>query len=55
MLEIETLSPLQTIAPGEFVEHYETWYLIKDSSPPKDSAEAAKWLESLAVTRPLLA
>jgi hypothetical protein len=39
MLEIETLGPLARIAPGEAVEHLETWQLFKDV--PADLSEAA--------------
>jgi hypothetical protein len=54
MLEIESLGPLQSLAHGEFVEHVETWYLIKDVNVPRDSSEAADWLTSIAECRPLL-
>lgn len=36
MLEMETLSPLQTLEPGESVEHLESWQLIGDVSYPGD-------------------
>lgn len=37
MLEMETLSPLQTLEPGESVEHVELWKLFSDVSYPGDS------------------
>jgi hypothetical protein len=29
-LEVESLGPLQRIAPGKSVEHVEQWWLLKD-------------------------
>ena len=55
MLEIESLGPLQTVEGGSYAEHYETWYLLENGTPPADTGEAAKWLEALARERPLLA
>lgn len=37
MLEMETLSPLHTLEPGESVEHIESWQLASDVSYPGDS------------------
>jgi len=37
MLEMETLSPLRTLEPGESVEHVESWRLFADVSYPGDS------------------
>lgn len=48
MLEIETLSPLRTLAPGESVSHRETWHLfgsISDEPHSLKEAALAKWLE----------
>lgn len=39
MLEIESLGPLQTIAPGSAIEHTERWRLVKDIS--SDTTDAA--------------
>lgn len=39
MLEVESLGPLQPIAPGGAVEHVEQWWLLKDiSSETSDAA-----------------
>lgn len=38
-LEVESLSPLQKIAPGKFIEHVERWRLLKGM--PNETAEAA--------------
>jgi hypothetical protein len=53
ILEVETMGPMQTVAPGEFAEHPETWYLLKDQAPPAEDEACASWLESLARDRPL--
>jgi len=34
MLEVETLSPLRKLQPGEAVEHTEKWYLLGDAPQP---------------------
>jgi hypothetical protein len=39
MLEMETLSPLRTLEPGESVEHIESWLLVADVSFPGDSED----------------
>jgi len=36
MLEMETLSPLHALEPGESVEHVESWQVIPDVSYPGD-------------------
>jgi hypothetical protein len=38
MIELETLGPVTTIAPGARVEHVETWHLFKDVKVPSDDA-----------------
>jgi hypothetical protein len=45
-IELETLSPLRQIAPGESVSHTETWHLFGDIVPPDGLDEAAleKWI-----------
>lgn len=47
MLEIETLSPLRTLAPGESVGHTETWRLFGSIPEPHSLKEdaLADWLE----------
>ncbi len=38
MLELETLSPLQKLQPGKYIEHKENWFLFTDiEKPNKDS------------------
>ncbi len=54
MLEVETLGPVESIPPGDYASHFETWYLVANQTPPDDDAEAGIWLKHLAVTRPLL-
>ncbi len=51
MLEIETLSPLRTLAPGESVAHTETWRLFGSIPEPHSLKEAAlaDWLEPFLV------
>lgn len=41
MLELETLGPLKTLAPGGVAEHVEEWYLL-DGPAVTDEASAAK-------------
>jgi len=47
MLEIETLSPLRTLAPGESVSHTESWRLFGSIPEPHSLKEdaLADWLE----------
>jgi len=53
MLEIESLAPMEIIAPNAYTEHTEVWYLVRGERPPTDDAECAKWLAALAESRPL--
>ena len=39
MLEIETLGPLVTLAPGTSIEHVEHWLLLRDIPEPHGDAE----------------
>ncbi len=39
ILEIETLGPLDYVAPGAIVEHVEQWHLFKDVPVPKTDAD----------------
>lgn len=39
MLELETLGPLTTLAPGATVEHVEQWYLLRDVPEPQTDAD----------------
>jgi hypothetical protein len=47
MLEIETLSPLRTLAPGDSVEHTESWRLFGSIPEPHSLKEdaLAEWLQ----------
>ncbi|HEX8371898.1 MAG TPA: hypothetical protein VF585_03890 [Chthoniobacterales bacterium] len=47
MLEVETLGPLVTLAPGESITHLETWNLHSGLQVPPyaDTAEFADWLQ----------
>jgi hypothetical protein len=49
MLEIESLSPLRVLAPGESVSHTERWYLIGGVPEPDSLKEPAlaTWIEPL--------
>ena len=49
MLEIETLSPLRTLTPGEAVEHTEKWYLLGDPPQPPSLHEQdlSDWIAPL--------
>jgi hypothetical protein len=40
MEEIETLGPLQTVEPGETVEHVESWRLYDDVPEPDEAVLA---------------
>ena len=44
MLEVETLSPTNLLAPGEKIEHIETWYLLRDVPAPQNDADVEKWV-----------
>jgi hypothetical protein len=48
MIEIETLSPLVKLAPGEALVHVETWRLYMDTTLSGTDAERAKQLAELA-------
>lgn len=42
ILEMETLSPLVTVAPGGCIEHTETWYLYDHIKVPRNEEEIEK-------------
>lgn len=46
-IELESLSPLRTLAPGQSVSHTETWHLFGDIQPPNPLDEKAleQWLQ----------
>lgn len=41
-LELETLGPLQTIAPGGSIEHIEDWYLFRDVPTPHNDSQVER-------------
>jgi hypothetical protein len=41
VLEMETLGPLVTLAPGAAVEHVEDWHLFRNVAVPHNDAEVA--------------
>ena len=48
-IELETLSPISTIAPGETVSHIETWELYKDIDRPRQESDAQRLVEALGL------
>lgn len=47
LLELETLGPVRTLAPGESVEHVETWELYAGIERPRDEAGAQALADQL--------
>lgn len=54
MLEVESLGPLETVPPGDYASHPETWYLIPNQPIPEEDGPCADLFENLVATRPLL-
>ncbi len=54
MLEVESLGPMETIPPGDYASHSETWYLIPGVQVPTEDEACASWLEDIAESRPLV-
>ena len=48
-IELETLSPVRTIAPGETASHIETWELYKDIDRPRHESDAQRIVETLGL------
>jgi hypothetical protein len=48
-LELETLAPIGTIAPGATATHIETWDLYKDLDRPRDDMDVQLLVEKLAL------
>jgi hypothetical protein len=48
MLEMETLSPLVTLRPGEAVEHVEAWRLFRLEEPVRTEEDALRLITPLA-------
>ncbi len=42
MLEVESLSPLTTLAPGAAVEHVEDWYLFREVPTPHNDTQVER-------------
>jgi hypothetical protein len=53
MLEVESLGPFQSVVPGSYASHRETWYLLRDAIPPQGDEECGEWLQELTSIRPL--
>lgn len=51
MLEVETLSPLRKLQPGEAVEHTEKWYLLGNAPQPPSLQEQdlGEWIQPILV------
>jgi len=54
MLEVESLGPLESIPPGEYASHTETWYLLTGETAPASDAECGDWLDKLIESCPYL-
>lgn len=50
-LELETLSPIRTIEPGETVTHVETWELFKDIDCPCDEEDVRALVQKLGLEK----
>lgn len=48
-IELETLSPIRTIAPGKTASHVETWELYKDIDRPRHESDAQWLVEKLGL------
>ncbi len=48
MLEVETLAPLATLAPGETADHVESWSLLRDVAEPHTAADIASITSRIA-------
>jgi hypothetical protein len=48
MLEVESLGPLVSLAPGAATEHTEEWQLVQGATPPPEAdAEISSWIAPL--------
>lgn len=48
-IELETLSPIRTIAPGETASHIETWDLYRDVDRPRHESDVQRIVETLGL------
>jgi hypothetical protein len=46
-LELETLAPIHTLAPGETASHIEIWHLYKDVDRPRHESDAQQLVDKL--------
>ena len=52
MLEVESLGPLMSLAPGGSTTLDETWYLLLNETPPTGDAECGEWFRGLELRCP---
>jgi len=48
-IELETVAPIRTIAPGETASHIETWELYRDVDRPRHQSDAQGLVEKLGL------
>jgi hypothetical protein len=48
-IELETLAPIRTMAPGETASHTETWQLYRDIDRPRHQSDVQRLVESLGL------
>ena len=48
-IELETIAPIRTIAPGETASHIETWELYRDLDRPRHQSDAQGLVEKLGL------
>lgn len=48
-IELETLAPIHTLAPGDTASHIETWELYKDINRPRHQSDAQRLVEELGL------
>lgn len=54
MLEVESLGPLTTLAPGATCQHAETWYLERDTLVPRKNEDCAELMREWMSSHPHL-
>lgn len=55
MLEVETLSPMVSVNPGEMIEHIEVWNLTADVEAPQNTEQAIQdAVDKLNIPAPLI-
>jgi hypothetical protein len=48
-IELETLTPIRTIPPGETASHIETWELYRDIDRPRHESDAQRLVEKIGL------